>query len=327
MVARDAQSLIAGTDYPRNWDQFVAWFADEDACLDYLERLRWPGGFVCTRCGVQADPFRLSRGRLKCRHCRYQGSLTAGTIFDKTRTPLRSWFAAIWYLTNQKNGVSALGLRRALGFGSYSTAWAMLHKLRRAMVRTDREPLRGVVEVDEVFLGGPQRGTSRGREKAARLIDRRLHTLIAIAVELEEKGGFGRVRLRQIEDKSEVSLIPFICEEIEPGSTVRTDGSPAYRSVARNGYHHESVVHLGSDTEPHRSMPGVNRVASLLKRWLLGTLQGSVTTKQLAYYLDEFTFRFNRRTSRSRGLLFYRLLEQAVQTSPATYKEITKHNM
>jgi len=326
-MANITDSPIAGGHYPRNWNQYLDWFPDEESCQDYLERLRWPDGFYCTRCGVIADAFRLTRGRLMCRECRYQATVTAGTIFEKTRTPLRNWFAAIWYITSQKNGVSALGLRKALGFGSYQTAWAMLHRLRRAMVRPDRELLRGTVEVDEIFLGGPRRGTRRGQERSAKLFDPKLNAIVAVAVEIHHPKGFGRIRLQQIEDKSEISLIPFICEEIQQGSTVRTDGSPAYGSVKKNGYKHVQSVQLGSDTPPHKSMPGVHRVASLLKRWLLGTLQGSVHSSQLNYYLDEFTFRFNRRSSDSRGLLFYRLLEQAVVTPPTTYRDITKHNM
>ena len=321
------EAPIAGAHYPRDWNQYLDWFPDEESCRDYLERLRWPNGFYCTRCGVIAEPFRLSRGRLMCRDCRYQATITAGTIFEKTRTPLKTWFAAIWYITSQKNGVSALGLRRILGFGSYQTAWAMLHRLRRAMVRPDRELLRGTVEVDEIFLGGPRRGTKRGQERSARLIDPKLNAIVAVAVEIHHPKGFGRIRLQQIEDKSETSLVPFICEEIQQWSTVRTDGSPAYRAVKKNSYKHVPVVQLGSDDLPHKSMPGVHRVASLLKRWLLGTLQGSVHSSHLNYYLDEFTFRFNRRYSKSRGLLFYRLLEQAVVTPPTTYQDITKHNI
>lgn len=263
-----------------------------------------------------------------CRECRYQATVTAGTIFEKTRTPLRTWFAAAWFITSQKNGVSALGLKRVLGFGSYQTAWAMLHRFRRAMVRPDRELLRGEVEVDEVFLeGGPRRGTQRGKKRAASIMDPKFNAIVGVAVEMHRPKGFGRIRLRQIQDKSELSLIPFICEEIQSGSTVRTDGSPAYRAVEKNGYRHDQVVHLGADEPAHSSMPGVHRVASLLKRWLLGTLQGAVRANQLDYYLDEFTFRFNRRSSGSRGLLFYRLLEQAVITPPKPYKEITKHNI
>ena len=321
---------ISGRDYPRNWDQFIDWFPDENSCQQYLQHLRWPQGFICSRCGKQNEPFLLSRNRLMCRGCRYQSTITAGTVFEKTRTPLRTWLAAVWYVTNQKNGVSALGLQRVLGLGSYETAWSMLHRLRRAMVRPDREPLHGIVEIDETFLSGPRRdtgrGTRRGRARIARtqhkVKDDKLQAIVAIAVEMHQPKGFGRIRLRQIIDKSEKSLLPFVCDEVESGSTVHTDGSFAYRSLTKQGYHHQRTVHMGSDDPASVTMPGVHRVASLLKRWLLGTHQGSVQSQQLDYYLDEFTFRFNRRTSRSRGLLFYRLLEQAVLTKPTTYRDI-----
>ena len=267
-----------------------------------------------------------------CRHCRYQGSVTAGTVFEKTRTSLRNWLAAVWYITNQKQGVTALGLQRVLGLGSYQTAWTMLHRLRRAMVRPGRERLSGVVEVDEAFVGRAVGKRWRDRERAKRLADHinAQRSIVAIAVEITEPKGFGRIRLRRVTDASEASLLPFVKESVEPGSVVRTDGSWAYRSLPRNGYRREKTVMLGADDPAHVTMPGVHRVASLIKRWLLGTHQGSVKPYHLDEYLDEFTFRFNCRTSRSRGLLFYRLLEQAVVTDPVTYGEIvagSKHNM
>src|ERR1019366_7798786 len=155
----------AGKDYPRNWSEFLDWFASEEACLEYLEQLRWPGGFACPSCGVVVEPYRSSRARLMCRSCSHQGTVTAGTIFDKTRTPLRVWLAAAWYLTNQKHGVSALGLQRVLGLGGYETAWAMLHRFRRAMVRPGRERLKGQVEVDETYLAISDRHESTPASK------------------------------------------------------------------------------------------------------------------------------------------------------------------
>lgn len=312
----------AGEDYPVNWNQFLDWFATEEACLGYLERLRWPQGFVCPRCGVAAEPYRSSRARLMCRSCSTQSTVTAGTIFEKTRTPLRVWLAAAWYLTNQKHGVSALGLQRVLGLGSYQTAWAMLHRLRRAMVRPERERLSGIVEVDETYLAISDREqpVARGRGKGRK--SQTHQTLVAIAVELHEPKGFGRLRLERIQNDSTEQVIPFVLANIEPGSQVRTDGSAAYRDLADLGYVHQRTVHLGSDVPAHVSMVGVHRVAALVKRWVLGTHQGAVQPAHLDAYLDEFVFRFNRRASRSRGLLFYRLLEQAVVTDPLTYRGV-----
>lgn len=314
-----ASELAAGRDYPRGWCEFLDWFPSEDKCLAYLERLRWGQGFICPKCEEPGEPFRLSRGRLMCRYCRYQCTVTAGTIFDKTRTPLRVWFAAVWYLTNQKQGVSALGLQRVLGLGSYQTAWAMLHRLRRAMVRQERTRLQGTVEIDETYVGVPD--PKRGIKKRA--WGPLTGTHVVIAVEVLEPKGFGRIRLRRIGGRDEVQIFPFVRETVELGSCVRTDGSAAYRSLNEEGYIHTPVVHLGSATPAHHSMPGVHRVAALLKRWLMGTHHGAVKMEQLDYYLDEFTFRFNRRSSRSRGLLFYRLLTQAVATGPVTYDLIT----
>ena len=315
----------AGEDYPVNWNQFLDWFATEEACLGYLERLRWPQGFVCPRCGVAAEPYRSSRARLMCRSCSTQSTVTAGTIFEKTRTPLRVWLAAAWYVTNQKHGVSALGLQRVLGLGSYQTAWAMLHRLRRAMVRPERERLSGIVEVDETYLAISDREqpVARGRGKGRK--SQTHQTLVVIAVELHEPKGFGRLRLERIPNDSTEQVIPFVLANIEPGSQVRTDGSAAYRDLADLGYLHQRTVHLGSDVPAHVSMVGVHRVAALVKRWVLGTHQGAVQPAHLDAYLDEFVFRFNRRASRSRGLLFYRLLEQAVVTDPLTYRGVVDH--
>ena len=316
---------VSGRDYPRTWDQFLDWFPDEAACRRYLEGIRWRGGFVCPSCGELGEAFQGSRGRWICRHCRYQCTVTAGTVFDKTRTPLRSWLAAVWYITNQKQGVTALGLQRVLGLGSYQTAWAILHRLRRAMIRPGRERLHGVVEIDETVIGRSGANKARNTEQKHRIADRinALRSIVVIAVEVKEPKGFGRIRLQRIADKSEKAVLPFVKDSIEPGSIVRTDGSEAYRKLPKQGYRREKTVMLGANDPAHITMPGVHRVAALLKRWLLGTHQGAVKPKQLDYYLDEFTFRFNRRTSRSRGLLFYRMLQQAVVTEPVTYAQIT----
>lgn len=333
VVVADIQEMpISGRDYPRTWEQFLDWFPTDDACIEYLEGIRWPDGFACANCGMVDEAYRTSRGRIICRHCRYQCTVTAGTVFDKTRTSLRSWLAAVWYITNQKQGVTALGLQRVLGLGSYQTAWAMLHRLRRAMIRPGRERLSGVVEVDECFIGRTplqKKPVKKRREKAADQPVKR-NTVVAVAVEIKQTRGFGRIRLCRIATPSQVDLLPFIRDSIERGSIVHTDGSAAYRSLPKNGYPRMKTVMSGNEKPAHVSMPGVHRVASLLKRWLLGTHQGAIRPQQLDYYLDEFTFRFNRRTSRSRGLLFYRLLEQAMMTEPVTYDQIaggSKHKI
>ena len=312
---------IAGKDYPADWNEFLTWFASEDACLAYLEKLRWPAGFKCPACGGVDQPYRSSRGRIVCRDCDHQGTVTAGTIFEKTRTPLRVWLAAAWYVTSQKQGVNALGLQRVLGLGSYQTAWAMLHRFRAAMVRPGREFLNGTVEVDETYLSISDRQkpiNAKGRKNNT------AKTLILIAVEMLEPKGFGRIRLQRILDDSADSVLPFVQHGIKKGSTVHTDGSAAYRTLPDLGYIHERTVMLGSDVAAHVSMPGVHRVAALLKRWILGTHHGAIQPAHLDAYLDEFVFRFNRRSSGSRGMLFYRLLQQAAVTSPVTYGDVVE---
>lgn len=253
----------------------------------------------------------MRRGLHWCQHCDYQVSVTAGTLFNDTHKPLRLWFEAMWYVTNQKSGVSALGLQRVLGLGSYHTAWNWLHKLRRAMVRPGRDRLSGVVEVDEIFIGGERAG-KRGRGAAGK-------TLVVIAAQKAEKG-IGRIRMRQVADAAGDSLEPAVWDMVEPNSVVRTDGWRGYNGLTELGYDHQ-VIRTNPDLGENL-LPLVNRVASLLKRWLLGTHQGAVEHSHLDYYLDEYTFRFNRRTSRSRGLLFYRLISQAIDLGPVVETEL-----
>jgi hypothetical protein len=318
----DRPHPVAGRDYPRTYQEFLEWFADEPACRRYLARCRWPDGFKCAQCGEKAEPWTTGRGYLHCRRCGSEVSITAGTIFDRTRMPLRTWFAAMWFVTSQKDGASALGLKRVLGLGSYQTAWTWLHKLRQAMVRPGRDQLRGRIEVDETYVGGSDVGGKRGRGSESKEI-------VVIAVEIHSPKGFGRVRMRRIPDVSGISLVPFVCEVVEKGSEILTDRWGGYNELSKCGYRHERVVLSDTGDLAHVSMPGVHRIAALLKRWLLSTHQGSVSGKHLDYYLDEYTFRFNRRASQSRGMLFYRLMEQAVMTAPLPYRQIVqrKHNM
>src|ERR1035437_3179373 len=315
-------SPVAGSDYPKNWVEFEDWFASDEACSAYLEKLRWPSGFCCPACAVIDTPGRATRGRLSCRACRHQSSVTAGTIFDKTRTSLRVWFAAAWYITSQKQGVSALGLQRVLGLNSYQTAWAMLHRFRRAMVRPDRDMLHGLVEVDEAYLALRRGPGVQHKRKGAKGHDGSHLVAIAIAVEIQQPKGFGRIRLARIQGPTMESLLPFVREHIESGSQVRTDGSQIYRPLGDEGFVHDRHVLYGSEAPAHEPLPGVHRVAALLKRWLLGTHHGAVDPKNVDYYLDEFTFRFNRRKSLSRGMLFYRLIQQSAVALPVTYANI-----
>jgi transposase-like protein len=298
-------------DYPRTVRELEQRFSTEQACREYLAALRWPDGWCCPRCGRQRG-WHVRRQLWRCRDCLYETSVTAGTVFQDSHLPLTTWLRAIWQITSQKNGVSALGLQRVLGLGSYKTAWALLHKLRRAMVRPGRDRLQGVVEVDETYWGSEEPG----------VIGRLSYDKALIIVAAQEDGpGIGRIRMRNVPDLTKASLHGFIREAVEPGSTVRTDGLNAY--VGLKGYHHDRQF---QDEQPpgEHLMPRVHKVVSLLKRWLLGTHHGSVGSDHLDYYLDEFTFRFNRRTSRSRGKLFYRLVQQAVHVHPAPFASLIR---
>jgi len=314
------QSGIKG--YPSNWVEFQDWFATEESCAGYLEHLRWPQGFCCPSCGAIDEPTRATRGRLICRSCRHQSSVTAGTVFDKTRTPLRVWFAAAWYITNQKQGVSALGLQRVLGLNSCHTAWTMLHRFRRAMVRPDRDLLSGIVEVDKVFLALSRKDKENPRAPGSKSHNRSHLVAIAVAIEVHDPKGFGRIRLHRIAAPTIDAIVPFVQGNIASGSTVRTDGSAIYATLKDAGFKHDPHVILGSKVPAHEPLPGVHRIAALIKRWFLGTHQGAVDPRHVDYYLDEFTFRFNRRKSGSRGMLFYRLIQQSVVAPPATYANI-----
>lgn len=300
-------------DYPKTIMEFESRFATEDACQEYLFKLRWPNGFRCPRCQGEKS-WLTERGLLLCAVCGYHASLRAGTIFQGSHKSLKMWFRAIWWVTSQKTGASALGLQRVLGLGSYQTAWTWLHKLRRAMVRPGRDRLTGIVEVDETYIGGEKPGKrGRGAEGKA---------LVLVAAQ-EDGKRVGRIRLRRVRDASANSLEPSVVEAVEPEAIIHTDGWPGYSGLKARGYKHEILRPSASVGE--ELLPLAHRVSSLLKRWLMGTHQGAVSHEHLDYYLDEFTFRFKRRTSRYRGKLFYRLVQQAANIDPVPYSTMVKH--
>jgi len=309
-----ANLVRADLDFPNTYREFVAMFGSDADCGAYLERLRWPNGFECVVCHAIGTPWRQSRGRVVCGQCRHQGSVTAGTIFDKTRTPLTTWFEAAWHVTTAKNGLSAKTLERTLGV-RYRVAWTMLQRFRVAMVRAEREMLAGDVEVDETLVGGVEHGGKRGRGTSK--------AIVVIAVEIQQPKGFGRLRMRHVPDASSANLLPFVRDVVRSSAVVHTDGWRGYNGLTGQGHTRKVTVQSSSGDPAHVSMPGVHRVASLLKRWLLGTHQGATVPEHLQAYLEEFTFRFNRRASKSRGLVFRRLLEQAIVTAPVTEKQVT----
>jgi len=287
-------------DYPLTLLEFEKRFSTELGCIEYLQALRWPEGFICPHCG-NGNAWRTARGQFNCSQCGVQTSVTAGTVLHRTRKPLRLWFRAMWHITGQKYGTNALGLQRVLNLGSYHTAWQWLHKLRRAMVRPGRDRLSGIVEVDETYVGGKKTGKP-GRGAAGK-------ALVGIAVEDKGKEGIGRIRLGHLEDASGTSLTPFVQGIAQSDSTIRTDDWAGYSALADSGFGHVVI--------PSNELELAHLIAALLKRWLLGTYQGAIRPSHLVYYLDEFTFRFNRRTSASRGKLFYRLVQQTMMVDPA----------
>jgi len=302
-------------NYPADQMEFEEMFNTEQDCIDYLVLARWPHGFECPVCG-SIRSWKKIKGRFECVECHTETTATNGTIFHKSTKPLLIWFRAIWWMVAQKNGVSAKGLQKILGLGSYQTAWTWLHKFRRLMVLSGRNKLQGIIEVDEVLIGGKASG-KRGRGAEGK-------SLIAVAVEIKGRKT-GRVRLAKIPDASSDSLKTFIEDNIEPSSTIITDGWPSYNELSTKGYKHKVQMPKVSDGE-EEVLPNVHRIASLLKRWLLGTHQSYVNKNKLEYYLDEYVFRYNRRTSTSRGLLFLRLIEQGVKTPPISYKKIINQN-
>lgn len=307
----------AGTHYPGSTGDFHVWFPTDADCLDYLEWLRWPHGFVCPDCEHSAA-WRMADGRFRCVACDSQTSVTAGTIFHRTRTPLTVWFRACWMFATAKNGVSAMNVKQVLEIGSYQTAWAMLHRLRSVLVRPGRDRLTGRVEIDETFIGGAEPGLTGGRAKGKKV-------LTGIAVEVREPTGIGRCRMAPLVDASSESLHVFVKDHVEPGATVITDGWSGYLGVEDLGYVHDRRSQRAAKArgeDPEALLPAVHRVASLTKRWLLGTHQGAPAEDHLSRYLNEFVFRFNRRTSRSRGMLFYRVLELAVAHGPVRYADL-----
>lgn len=297
------------------FDGFSKQFATEEQCRDYLYQLRFPEGFFCPKC-KNTKAWLVGKTLFECSQCGHQTSVISGTIFQDTRTPLKTWFTAIWWVTTQKNGASAKGLQQILGLRKYETAWTWLHKIRKAMVFPNRLKLKDTVEVDETYIGSEEKEGKRGRGTENKI-------LVAVAVELDVNKKPGRVRMSVIPDASGDSLKGFVTNNIEKGTTVITDGWSGYSFLDSEEYQHTVIPQKYADSKD-KMLPHVHMIISLLKRWLLGTHQGAVSEKHLQAYLDEYVFRFNRRKSAERGLLFYRLLECAMHVQPITYDKLVK---
>ena len=321
-------------DLPRDLPTFVRRFGSDAKCRAYLVRALWPDGFCCGGCGHGVAWSHKKRLIEECAACGRQHSILAGTIFEQTKTGLSRWFLAIWLVTSSKGGISAIGLcpiprrdvgradrelQRQMGFGSYGTAWAWLHKIRKAMVRPAREPLRARVEADETLVGGTKAG------KPGRGADGK--TVVAGAVEAAPGKGrkrrLGRLRLQAVPDASANSLEGFLAANVATPAAVGTDGWRGYAGLGDAGYAHEPINLATGWGDAVLRLPAIHLVFGLAKRWLLGTHHGAVRPKHLQAYLDEYVFRFNRRTAKSISHRFARLIEQAVLTPPTTYHAIS----
>jgi transposase-like protein len=304
--------MLVEPSFPRTLIEFQRRFSTEEACEAYLAECRWPDGFRCPKCGHDESWTISTRRTRECKSCHYHASVTAGTILHNTKTDLVIWFLAAYLMITDKRGLSALTLQRQLGLRRYETAWMMLHKLRRATVAANRTKLSGVIEVDEAWIGGEQKGMPGGRSRAGRRA-----ALAVFAVETRD-GKPIRLRIKLIPDDKAVTLIAFIKEVVEPGSTVITDGWKSYLSLPAHGYVHQRVVE-GSGAAFVNPVPGVHIAIGNLKAWLIGTHKG-VWPRHLGAYLDEFVFRYNRR--RNLPLAFRTLLGLGTSRGPTPYTTI-----
>jgi transposase-like protein len=303
------------TDLPQDLPSFLERFGSDEQCRAYLFQARWPHGFRCSACGHDRAWAHKARLIDECAACGKQHSLLAGTIFEQTKTGLSRWFLAIYLVTSSTGGISAMELKRQMGFGSYQTAWSWLHKIRKAMVRPERAPLAARVEADETYGGGPRPGQP-GRGAAGKV-------KVAGAVEAgrgQARGRrLGRLRLAVVPDVSARSLEGFLAAAVAKPATIATDGWSGYGGLAAAGYAHEPLNLAAGWGDAALRLPAIHLVFGLAKRWLLGTHHGAVSSKHLPAYLDEFVFRFNRRTARNISHRFARVIEHAVQIRPTTY--------
>lgn len=296
-------------NYPRDQIEFEKMFSNEKQCFDYLVKIRWAQGFVCPKCKCH-DHWIIANNLIKCKNCKYQASATRGTIFHRSKKSLIVWFRAIWWIINQQFGVNALELKKILGLGSYRTAWTWLHKLRRLMIIPEKNKLSGTVEVGAIFISSQKKEKNGSKEQI----------LVIIGVEINKKAT-NRIKFSIIPDISSKSLTAFICSNIKSGSRIVTADKNNYHNVKALGYQHKienkNIIFNGINI-----LPNVHKIASVLERWLLGIHQHYVSKNKLEYYLDELTFLYNHKTIKSRGLLFFLLIEQGIRHVPVLYNEI-----
>jgi predicted RNA-binding Zn-ribbon protein involved in translation (DUF1610 family) len=323
--------------FPTSLPQFQKFFPDDTACAKYLEAVKWPEGFVCPTCGQQGEPFRLPKKSaavvLRCRACRKDASLTAGTVMQSSHTALSTWFWAAYLMTTQTPGISSVQFQRQLGLTRNETAFTMLHKLRAGMVRPDRDKIgdEWAVEIDECYIGGATRGEGKGVHHK---------TMVVAAVEVRTKKPpedpferkqwmqgpakkriyAGRLRLQVVPDRRMDILTGFAQENIAPKAMILSDGWQGYNELMKLGYKHKAVVMDGDPQNAEDHLPMIHRIISNLKTWILGTHHGRIEPQHLQAYLNEYVFRFNRRFHPMTG--FNSILGLASRTIPPTYEEL-----
>lgn len=314
-------------EFPENLLGFQRMFPDEAACLRYLEQVRWPEGFVCVRCGGRGDPQRLAtRGRvLRCRSCRHEASVTAGTIMHRSKTDLHVWFWATFLVATSTPGISALEIQKKLGISRYETAFQLMHKLRAAMVRPDRDHIGAEwpLEMDIAFVGGKHKSGVQGKTDKAPVIIaveiRRKEARDPRTGKVRERASAGRMRLRKLPNKSAVSVDKFAKDCIAPGAVITSDDGSEYTNLRARGYVHHPVPMLGDRAKMDAYLPMVSTVTANLKAWIDGTFHG-VRKQHMQAYLNEFMFRFNRRFYRA--VSFRTLLRLATQSTGPTYRAL-----
>lgn len=299
--------------FPKTLPEFERKFSSESACRSYLLTARWGGKPRCGKCDHQRV-YALSSGLWECSACGHQTSLTAGTPMEGTRKDLRVWFRAMWEVVSRKNGISAKDLQRVMGFGSYKTAWSWLHKIRRCLVNPESEPLRGSVQMDEGYLGGRRKGDQRGLSPDDKAV-------ILVAAEVAD----GRVRLEHAPNAKNESAASFVKRRIADDATIITDGGGIYNRKTLDQRPHEAHVQTPSEREQNDAVQVCHWTIANLKRWWLGTHHGAISDKHLQSYLDEFTFRYNRRKTKGVGRLVARVIENLVGLGSITMRNIIDH--
>ena len=314
------------TNFPTSLPEFQKLFPNDSACEAYLESMKWPDGFVCPTCGHKEEPYRFKTRTsvvLRCKACKKNASLTAGTVMQSSHLELSTWFWGAYLMTTQTPGQSAVQFQRQLGLSRYETAFQLLHKLRAATVRPDRDTI-GTdhpVEVDETLIGGRTHGSGRGVHHKTLVVG-------AVEVRSREPDGkkhrrsvyAGRLRLTVVTDRKPNTLISFVTENVTSGAHVRTDGWQGYDELGALGYSHDALVLAGDPEKSEKHLPMIHLIFSNLKVWLEGTHHGRVEPKHLQAYLDEFVFRFNRRFYPMNS--FNSILGISSRTVPPTYEQL-----